>query len=112
MAPNSPVQDRALEILDLIDLFDREKARADRVRELVATGEFDQVKAYFPEYFGTDPYEEARDPDTGEIDIDKIDDSRLEWGVPTEDEDEELERWIREREAGTFTAEEISDEWL
>lgn len=113
-APNSVVQDYALEILDMLDESVRETQRIDMVKTLLASVPMERVKDYFPEYFRPDPLAEAIDPVTGEFDIDKVDDSKIDWQTAgSEDEDADLSAWIEEQErksggVTTFSA----DEWI
>lgn len=113
-APNSVVQDMALEILDMLDETEKENQRIDRVRGLLTLTTMERVKDFFPEYFRPDPLATAYDEETGEFDIDAIDPADVEWVVPTsEDEDADLSAWIEEQErqnggVTTFTA----NEWV
>lgn len=109
-APNSQVQDSALQILDMVDEGRKEDLRVDMVKGLLALAgpaQQSEVARLFPEYVKDDPYQEAY-TQSGEFDIDKVDDATVEWSVASKDQDEELSRWISEQErAGgvTFTAE-------
>lgn len=115
--PNSRVQDRALEILDMVDESAKENARVDMVKALLAQVGLerqDLVVEQFPEYFKRDPFEVAYDEATGEFDIDKVDPSAVEWQVPDEAEDADLSAWIAQQERAnggvtTFTADD--DGW-
>lgn len=101
-APNSPVQDRALDYLVMLDEVERSRSRLDTVKALVTHASFERVRDQFPEYF--DPYEGAKGED-GEFDIDRLDDSQVDWATAgSEDDDEALSRWIQERESGSFSA--------
>lgn len=110
VAPNHPVQDRALEVLEVLDEISREKGRMDLVRGLLAssTSDFDRVRAQFPEYFTpVDPFEGAKTEEGG-YDIDAIDDSDVEWDTPASaDVDEDISRWIAEHESGSISAADI-----
>lgn len=108
MAPNSPVQDRAVEVLDMLDHVEQERARFDSVKALLASplASWDRVKEQFPEYF--DPYESAKQED-GSYDIDQIDDADVEWSTAASpDEDEALSTWIAQRESGSFTGADLA----
>lgn len=112
VAPNHPVQDRALEILEILDEIDKEKSRVDRVKALL-TNQFstvDLVKAQFPEYFRPeDPFEEAKTEDGG-YDIDRVDESKLDWGTPASpDDDDEISRWIAQQETGSISAADMDE---
>lgn len=99
----------------MMDRFDSEQGKVEQIKGLLATGgDFERVKALFPDYFAAeDPYEQAIDPETGEFDINRIDDSQLEWGVPTPEEDEAMAQWIAERQSGTITVADLDqNEWI
>lgn len=102
-APNSLVQDRALAYLDMLAEYAKGQARRDMVKALLThkDSDYDEVKFQFPEYFDADPFEQIRTEDG--YDIDRLDDSQVQWGVAGEDEDEALSRWIAEQDGGTFT---------
>jgi hypothetical protein len=89
------VQDRALEYLDMMDRAEAEERRVDMVKALLVqrTIDVEAIESQFPEYFDNDPFEEAKTPD-GEYDIDSIDDSKIDWGVATPEEDDEISAWI------------------
>ncbi len=108
MAPNSPVQDFALEILSMLDVTERERSRRDMVKRLLVSNEEDMVRSQFPEYF-LSTIEEAFD-DQGNFDIDKVDDSQVEWSTASPDEDDEIGRWIADREAGMYVTA-ADEEW-
>lgn len=100
----------------MLDEAEKEKSRVDMVRAILARvgaeGQ-DLVAEQFPEYFKQDPFAEAY-TETGEFDIDKVDPSKVEWSVPSEEEDKELSEWIAQQERAnggmtTFTADE--DGW-
>jgi hypothetical protein len=102
VAPNSPVQDMALEILVVLDRKEQGQSRFDTVKGLVAIGDRARVKEQFPEYF--DPFEDIRRED-GTYDVEALDDAEVEWTTPTSpDEDADLARWIAQRESGSMTA--------
>jgi hypothetical protein len=111
-APNSRVQDRALEILDMLDERRREIDRIDRVKELLTHIPADVVAEQFPEYFAADPFDGAYDPETGAYDPEKVDEELIQWGVAaSKTEDDDLSAWIEEQERKnggitTFTANE------
>src|SRR4051812_4529468 len=98
----------ALEILDMVDETKAEAHRVDMVKGLLASGaEQETVAGRFPEYFASDPFAEAYD-EKGEFDIDKVDDTAVQWSVPDQDQDADLSAWIEEQERKgggvTFTA--------
>lgn len=111
VAPNNSVQDLALELLDMLAMSDKERARLDMVKALVTNSwaDRDEVKHQFPEYFEADPFAAAKNPETGEYDIDKISDADVEWGTASPEEDDEISRWIAQQQQGSFGADDFSD---
>ena len=110
MAPNTPVQDRALEYVEMLDQMEKSKARADMVRGLFSSKSTDRevLKEQFPEYFDHDPFRDAR-TEGGEIDPDKVDESGLDWATPGDEaDDEDISSWIAAREKGSFTATDLT----
>lgn len=106
----SSPQSLALEMLMLLDCrASGEKFISDLKSRIVAAHP-SEFSVLFPEWVTQkDPQEEARRPD-GTYDIDKIDDSKIVWSVPTEAENKENERWIAERTTetrGTVSAAEL-----
>lgn len=91
--------------------------RLDGIRMAMLTGNpsIDRVQHHFPEYFPSDWKEqrafEAATKD-GVLDIDALDDSSITWATPAnDDEDDEISRWISERENGTTTLEDLEHGW-
>lgn len=87
----------------MMEEVEKGRDRLDKVKALLVSpmSNWEKVRDQFPEYF--DPFEAAKTED-GTYDIDQIDDSQIDWEVPTsEDQDEALSRWIAERESGSFT---------
>lgn len=89
----------------MLDEFEKAKGRADSIKRLIANRmtDYEIVREQFPEYFPPeDPFKDAKQDD-GTYDIDKIDDTQVEWATPTTpEEDDEISRFIAERE-GSFT---------
>lgn len=113
VAPNSPVQDRALEALEVLELIDREKARVDSVKLLASSTQIDWERApqQFPEYFApADPFAGAVDED-GTYDPDRVDEDSIAWQAPaTPDEDSDISEWIRKHEEASFSAAEMGED--
>lgn len=114
-APNSPVQDLALQILMLLKTKTDEERKVDGIRAaiLVADPTKEEIRRVYPEYFPTDAEEAFADAydEHGEFDIDRVDDSKIDWATEvTPEEDEDLSRWIAERERGQVTLAEL-DGW-
>lgn len=86
----------------------------DSVKRLIVQGSsLDRIEPLFPEFFPPGwkekrAVEMARD-ESGGIDIDKINDSDINWGVASKDEDDEISRWISERESGSVTQNTLDD---
>lgn len=87
-------------------------ARKDLVKALLGTVlGVDEIKAQFPEYFN--PFVEAVDPETGEFDIDLVDDSKVAWSTAaSEEEDESLSKWIEEHENQSVVFGEDTGQWI
>jgi hypothetical protein len=86
----------------MLDLIAQKQASLDQVKALWVSSTTDKAElmAQWPEYF--DPMETAKKED-GTYDIDQIDDSKVDWGTPgSEDEDDAISDWIAQRE-GSFT---------
>lgn len=102
------MQDRALEILEVLDEIEKEKQRVDMVKSLLATkaADFTLARTQFPEYFAPeDPYEGARNDD-GTYDIDAIDEDQIDWATPASPEDDdEISRWIAQQESSVTASE-------
>lgn len=93
----------------MLDVIADSKARLDQVKVAFASAfSPDRVRDQFPEYF--DPFEQAKTED-GTYDIDRLDDSAIEWSAPAdEDEDEALSRWIAQQEIGSISAADFENE--
>lgn len=97
----------ALRLLSVQSDRATQHAEIARIKDLVALGggeALTRLKDLYPDKFpAEDPFEKARTEDG--YDPDLIDDAAIDWetaGSP--DEDEELSRWIAERESGSFSA--------
>jgi hypothetical protein len=94
----------------MLDLRDEERGRRDMVKALVAQSAdnvLEETKFQFPEYFEIDPFEQAKTED-GTYDIDRIDDSAVDWATAgSAEEDEALSRLIEEMESGSVGADEF-----
>lgn len=108
-APNSPVQDRALEILDMLDVVEAQGHRLDSVKigllsPLVTE---DRAKSLFPEFYPADPFADALQDD-GTYDPSKVDEDEIEYDAPSSpEEDDDISAWISSRESGSFTADDL-----
>lgn len=114
-APNSRVQDRVLEYLILLAARDREVARRDALKHSLLVGgseAFTRMRDLFPEYVADeDAFEQAR-TDEGDYDIDKVDDAKVTWTTPAnEEEDDDISAWIASRESGSVTVADLDDGW-
>lgn len=98
------MQDLAIQILWLVDEQKAGEEKFEAFRQILLENPIEKVKAIYPEYFPADLMQEvayagAIKPD-GTFDPDLLDDSKIQWRAEgiTEDEDDELSRWIAERE--------------
>lgn len=103
VAPNSPVQDLALQFLALDEARYREQERYEDVRRLMVSNAIENVHRYFPEYFPADFEEQlayAKATKDGTFRPELLDDSALEWRAEgiTAEEDDEISRWVKDRE--------------
>lgn len=93
--------------------IEKEKARVDMVRGLLTgpLSSLERVKAQFPEYFAPeDPYEAAT-TESGEFDIDAVDDSKVDWSTPSSPkDDDDISRWISQQESGSVSA--ADTDWI
>lgn len=117
-APNNPVQDLALQILLMLSTKASEEQKVDMIRQaiLIADPPEERVTRAFPEYFPKEVLQEMAMEkavgEDGEFDIDKVDDSKIDWRTEVSpDEDEELARWIMERESGQVSLAELEGGW-
>ncbi len=81
---------------------------------LVEGASLDRMAIFFPEFF-PDNWEEVRafeqaKKDDGTYDIDKVDGAHINWGVASPEEDDDISRWIAEREQGSMTTT-MLDDW-
>ena len=103
-APNSVVQDQALQYLMLVEEADRIRRDAEEqvaeVRRLLASGTaLDRVQTYYPDLF--------RDPSDPEA---MLDDNTVEWEAPEDPDEEDLiSAWIEGRHAGVIRASAFDD---
>lgn len=112
-APNSPVQDRALEYLLLDERQQKERLRLDEFKRalMVSSVTMERAHTFFPEYFPRDAFTEAQ-KDDGTYDIDAVDDAKVDWETPRDHyTDDEISAWIAERERGSVTAADLDDGW-
>lgn len=118
--PNSRVQDLALRMLLLREDRMQGNRRSEALRLALLNTQADpqRLHSLFPEYFPVEWLErqafEAAKDESGEINIDLLDDSAVTWGVPSPEEDAEMARWIAERESGSVTAADLAgnDGWV
>lgn len=115
----SSAQSLALEMVVLLD----HKASGEQLifdlKSRILAVHPQEFSVLFPEWASQNKNQEeidkARRPD-GSYDIDKIDDSKVEWSVPSKTEDAENERWLAERMAntsGTVGAAELEEKgWM
>jgi len=97
----------------------REQAQRffDDLRSRIVGADPARIGDLFPEWRSPSEVERAAygiGPD-GQPDLDRMDDSLVEWRVPdSREEHEELERWLREHQAGVVGAQELpaGGEWL
>ena len=92
----------------------RQMARVDALKMATSTSSanVDRVKAYFPEYFPEETAFETAKRKDGSYDIDRVDDSRVEWTTPrSPDEDADISAWINQRERGSATAADLDNGW-
>lgn len=114
VAPNSQVQDLALQILMLADERATKEQMVNAIRHsLVAGGDLGIAKLHFPDYFApeeappADSDEEAKDAYMERPDI--------VWGTPTSvTEDEDISEWINSHGGGSITLDAIPDDqgWM
>jgi hypothetical protein len=104
VAPNSPVQDLAIQILALLEAKEREVEKVDHIRRLLLDHSLVDVYRVFPEFVPADfaeqmAFAKAHQPD-GTFDPELLDDSALSWRAEgiDKDEDDEITRWIKDRE--------------
>ncbi len=77
----------------------------------------EKVHDLFPQYFPSGWEQEqalAKATDEhGNFDIDKVDDSKVDWKAEgiTPDEDDEISRWIAERERGITSLQALDEGW-
>ena len=110
-APNSRVQDRALDYLNMLDEARRQDDRMDMVKGLLATGRTEEVVHQFPEYFEAEGDISGAYDEAGEFDIDRVDDSKVKWAAPaSREEDDEISAWIAQHENTYVTA--ADDGWV
>lgn len=99
-APNSLVQDNALDILDMLAVVKEQREKRQdgiaEVKALMLTHGYTRTQEMFPDYFDSTPPEQDG----------QVDEEHLEWDVPSEEVDEQISRWIAERQAGSFTGSE------
>lgn len=100
MAPNSAVQDTALELLDMLEITEEfresNRQRLDSARALVMSHGYEATRAMFPDLFAPVPMGQEGSEE----------DAETEWSVPTPEQDEEISRWIAEQQVGSFTGSE------
>ena len=112
----SSVQSLALEMLMLLDQRATGEQFVTDLKSRIVAANPSEFPVMFPEWASSkaaqDGAQEALRPD-GSYDIDKIDDSQVEWSIPTtEAENEEHERWVSARTAisgGTISAAELEN---
>jgi len=116
VAPNSPVQDRALALLLVHHRVEQARRDTDSLKRTLMGIPVDQVsdvlRRFFPEYLPeADPFEKAKRED-GTYDIDAIDPSEIKWSVPDPDTDAEISAWIAAAERGSMSAADLdNDGW-
>lgn len=117
-APNSRVQDLALKIL--IKREDRVQVLAEidaLKRELIpGVKDFNRLHNLFPQHFTKEwldrqTMEDAKDQ-TGQFNIDLLNDEAVDWGVPTPEEDEAMSRWIAEKTSGQASLADANNGWV
>lgn len=117
-APNSRVQDRALEFLSMLDARERRTQRLDSVRLAVLSSPLQwaelepRLRWLFPEYLSPEAAYRKAKKDDGSYDIDKVDDGSVEWLTPASaDEDAEISAWIEQNLRGTAVLSDDDDGW-
>lgn len=112
----SPVADICAQYLLLADTRESTDTYVRNFKARMVAAHPEKMQELFPEYFrdakakGEAAFEDAYD-ESGEFDVDRVDDSLVEWRAPVgEEEHEAVERLLREameKAGGTITAREL-----
>lgn len=114
----SEVQEFAAQVMLMVDARERSQGFFDDLRSRMVAARPERVHEIFPEWRDAAEVERAAYglDEHGEADVDRMDDSLVQWRVPASTaERADLDRWLAEHATGTATAAELAapgGEWL